>query len=462
MTSAALTGALVILFYLWCVTLGLWRDFPPSTNYYDLQASAFRHGQLALQVQPDSALLALENPYDPNQRANAEVLWDATLYRGKYYLYWGPVPALLLVPLKFFSAREIGDNHLTFLLLSGAFFFLALIVYHVWQTYFKTLPQPIFLASLALAGLINPLPYVLIEARIYEAAIVAGQCFFLGGLYFFFSAFNQPSRLKLTLAGILFAMAVGSRTTLAFPIGFLALLFLIWSFKNHKANLIPQALALATPLIIGALLYAWYNFARFGSALEFGYSYQLTGFNIHERIRDIFALAYLPPNLFKTLFNPLELNAAFPFVKATLWGGPQSWLTAYAPKIYYYFSEGVSGLFIASPFLIFAFLKKQKNIFWISVSLTGSALLLFFAAQIFFYAAMRYLLDFVPTLTLLALFGVWSRFEALNNKRFFSALALMLWAYTIVIGILLPLSSNIKRIKEFNPELLVQLVNFFK
>ncbi|MCC7118901.1 MAG: hypothetical protein IT310_10290 [Anaerolineales bacterium] len=460
--SALLVGAFVIVFYLGCVTLGLWKDFPPFSHYYDLQASAFRQGQLALEVQPDPALLALPNPYEPASREGLTVLWDATLYQGKYYLYWGPVPALLIAPLKFISARIIGDNLLTFLFLSGTFFFLALILVEVWQAYFPEIPQALILASLALAGLINPLPYVLIEARIYEAAIVAGQCFLLGGLYFLFRAFHQPERFKLALAGTCFALAVGSRTTLALPVGLLALIFVCWSFKNHKDKLFSQVGSLAAPLILGALLYAWYNFARFGSITEFGYSYQLTGFNIHAQIQDTFALAYLPPNLFKTLLNPLELNRSFPFIKAALWGGPPSWLSAYAPKIYFYLSEGLSGLLVASPFLIFAFLKKPKELFWISISLTASALSTFLLAQIFFYAAMRYLLDFVPALTLLGIFGLWSRIHLLKSVWAFKALAFMLWAYTIFIGVVLPLSSNVKRLKAFNPELVLQLINLFK
>src|SRR6185369_421754 len=161
---------LVILYYLWCVTLGLWTDFPPSTNYYDLQAAAFRHGQLALEVQPDPALLALQDPYEPADRENVPVLWDATLFEGKYYLYWGPVPALMLAGVKLFYTREIGDNLLTFAFLSGTFIFLTLIILDLWKAYFPAAPRFILLASIALAGLINPLPFVLIEARIYEAA----------------------------------------------------------------------------------------------------------------------------------------------------------------------------------------------------------------------------------------------------------------------------------------------------
>ena len=128
-----IASGLIILFYLWLVSLGLWKDFPLSTNYYDLQATAFHDGQLSLEVEPDPSLLALENPYEPANRENISVLWDATLYKGKYYLYWGPAPAFLLALVKFVFTREIGDNILTFLFLAGTFIFLVLIIYDVWK-----------------------------------------------------------------------------------------------------------------------------------------------------------------------------------------------------------------------------------------------------------------------------------------------------------------------------------------
>jgi hypothetical protein len=461
-TGIAIVSTLVLLFYLWLVSLGLWTDFPPSTNYYDLQATAFSHGQLALEVQPNAALLALENPYEPGNREGIPVLWDATLYEGKYYLYWGPAPAILLAVLKLFYSREIGDNILTFLFLCGAFLFLVWIIVDLWKTYFPEIPGAILLGSIALAGLINPLPFVLIEARIYEAAIAAGQFFFLCGLYFLFSSFHRPHLIKLVLCGLCFTFTVGSRTTLVFPIFLLLFIFSIWAFRNHKEQMISFFAVLLAPLVIGALAYAWYNFARFGSFTEFGYAYQLTGFNINASIGDTFSLAYIPPNLFKTLLNPLEWKEGFPFFKPALWGGPESWLRTYNPKIYYYLAEGVTGLLIGSPFLIFAFLRKRHELFWISISLTGSALLLFLLTQVFFYTTMRYLLDLVPALTLLAILGFWSGYDSLKNKMPIPVLAVTLWAYTILIGVLLPFSSNVKRFREYNPEFIQHITNLFQ
>ena len=68
--------------------MGLWTTWLNRTSYYDLLATAFSHGQTALEVQPDPALLKLENLYELNSREGIPFLWDASLYKGKYYLYF--------------------------------------------------------------------------------------------------------------------------------------------------------------------------------------------------------------------------------------------------------------------------------------------------------------------------------------------------------------------------------------
>jgi hypothetical protein len=61
-----LLGLLVIIIYIWLMSAGLWTTWPSTTNYYDQLATAFQHGHPALEIEPDPALLALSNPYDPH------------------------------------------------------------------------------------------------------------------------------------------------------------------------------------------------------------------------------------------------------------------------------------------------------------------------------------------------------------------------------------------------------------
>jgi hypothetical protein len=459
----------IIIVYIWCVTFGLWNIWPKSTNYYDQLATSFSHGQLALEVEPDPALLVLENLYEPGNREGIPFPLDVTLYEGKYYLYWGPAPALLLSLTKPFYANEIGDNILTFVFTAGTFLFLAFLILELWKNYYPETPRWAILLGIAFTGLVNPTLFILLDARIYEAAIVSGQFFLVGGLYWLFTAFNRPSIARLSLAGIFFAFAVGSRMTLILPIAFLMLITLIWAIKSQRAKAFTFILTIALPLLLGAIGYAWYNYARFGSVTETGFRYALTTYNLHEASDETFSFAYIPPNLFKTLLNPFERRSnSFPFIWPTRPIGP-SWFAGNYPKLYTsQLAEFITGILIGSPFVIFAFLaglRRKKDTRWIVISLAGSSLLIFLAMQVFFFTTMRYLLDLIPMLSLLAVIGFWQGFHLLQAHRAvrlsLATLGIGLCTYTFVVSFLLAISAHWKEFRALNPVLLKQLIWIF-
>jgi hypothetical protein len=105
---------LVLTAYVWLVSIGTWTKWPQTYSHYDMLAAAFRLGQLYLEKQPSPALLALPNPYDPAMLKDVPYLMDASLYRGRYYLYFGPVPALILLVAKFLIPGVVWDLYLVF------------------------------------------------------------------------------------------------------------------------------------------------------------------------------------------------------------------------------------------------------------------------------------------------------------------------------------------------------------
>lgn len=462
--SAILFNIVIIFIYIWYTTAGKWEVTYNETSYYDLLASAFRHGQLALEIQPDPALLTFkdESLYEPRNREGIPVLWDATLYKGKYYLYWGPAPALLLTFVKFFYAQEIGDRFLALFFLSTTLIFLTLILFDLYKNYFKHIPNWAVLFAIAFVGLINPMVYVLVEGRIYEASIAAAQFFLMGGFYFLFSAYHQPNISKLFLAGLFFALAIGSRTTVLFAVAFTSIVVLFWVIKEYQSKVISYLIAFAIPLLIGGIAYATYNYARFDSFTEFGYRYQLTSYNLYEKLDETFSSNYIVPNTYKTLFNPLEQRISFPYFFPTRFAGP-AWLET-ERGFYLLKAESVTGLLISSPFLLFIFfagIQKDKKIFWIILCVAGSSLLLFFTLQAFFFVAMRYLLDLIPTLALLAVIGFWNGYTLSKNKTIFFVLSLFLLTYTITLSLIISISGNLEAFQNLNPDFIKNMTSFF-
>lgn len=468
---AGLLSAGIITYYFWGVTIGTWRTWFHETSYYDLQATAFHGGQIALNIKPDPRLLEFKgfDVYEPENRAGIPILWDATLYHGNYYLYWGPAPALFLALIKFFYAEEVGDSVLTFAFLSGTFLFLVLLILALWKKHHAALPTWAALLAIAYAGLVNPMTYILFEPRIYEAAIIAAQFFLIGGTYFLLTAFDRPSAPRLALAGFFLTCAAASRTTLIPAIGFLALAALMWAVKTQRANAVKFSAAFAVPLLIGAMSYAAYNYTRFDSVLEFGLRYQITSYNLYKDLDKTFSLAYIPPNLYKNLFNPFELRDTFPYIFPTRWLGPR-WLEEGYPTFYLLLAESITGIFVGSPFMFFAFVnvtrrKADESTRWILAALTGSALLSFFMLQAFFFTTMRYLLDLIPTLSLIAILGFWQGLDLLQHRRFekfsYITLAGILFFYGLILSFALSISAHFEQIRAVNPEMLKEWTMMF-
>jgi len=83
--------------------------------------------------------------------------------------------------------------------------------------------------------------------------------------------------------------------------------------------------------------------------------------------------------------------------------------------------------------------------------------LVFFTLLAFFYLTMRYLLDLVPVLSLLALIGFWQGLHLLQSRRaartVFAITGITLWAYSILASLILCYASNLHRIRIYNLEL---------
>ena len=101
----------VIFLYYWAVRATgdpFWHD--DAGGYYDLLARAFAGGHLYLPVEPDPALLALPDPLD-SKRNEGLGLHDLALYGGRYYLYHGATPAILLfTPWYLASHRNLSQR----------------------------------------------------------------------------------------------------------------------------------------------------------------------------------------------------------------------------------------------------------------------------------------------------------------------------------------------------------------
>jgi hypothetical protein len=444
----------------WLITAGMMTDFSRTTFYFDRLAEGFRHGQLSLLEVPDPRLSALSNPFDYRERGDIPVVWDASLYQGKYFLYWGPVPALLICMAKWFTPLPIGDLSLTLFFVIGIMAAQAWLIAAVYRRWFAHLPAGLSVAPLLAGTFCAPLLWLLARPSVYEAAISGGQFFWLLGLVFLFKG-SESGRSKIPFfvaAGLTWAAAIGCRANLAVQIAAALACLLVVFFKQSsmRIGLVSGGIAFT----LGMALLGWYNLARFNSVLETGYSYQLTGPAVVSQVDgELYAASYLAPNLYNTFLRPPQFDNEFPFIHSP-WVTEAMWPFFIRIPSQYYYSEPVSGLLFICPFLFFlpaVFLKRSQPPEVMGLMIVSLASILVSLA--FITTFMRYLLDFTPLLILLAAIGFW----LINEKPYFlwRSSGLVLGIISAIFGISLAIAGPNNNLLNNNPSVFQFMAGLF-
>ncbi len=489
---ASMSVLVVVVVYGWFASFGSWTNWPNLgyAPYYDQLATAFRHGQLALRMKPAPALLALANPYDASARAGFRYPLDVSLYHGKYYLYFGPAPALLIVLIKPAIPGPIGDQYLVFAFVCGIAIIQSLLIVEIRQRFHTEIPIWLMALCILFSGLSVPLTRLATQGRVYEAAITGGQSFFLAGYYCILTSLDKGSISsgRLLVGGLSWTFAVGSRLTQAVPVGFMVLMVGIFVFAADRqaVPVFRKALSLAAlglPLVLGAIILGWYNWARFHSVLETGWSYQLNEGNLQYYRAVLFSPRYILPNAFNYLLMPPGTLGASAFIKPALPTGASIFSFIALPKVYY--TEPLTGIFFCAPFMLFAalavsaILPRNKKVVsqayqgrdlyafrWMITSLAGSFLLGFLLIVSYYYVGVRFVADFMPALTVLGTIGFWEGYRFLLHKpsmsrRLYLAAGLALMAVSVVISNLLVFSDRMVKFQMYNPDLWRQLAGLF-
>jgi hypothetical protein len=460
--GAALLAVAVAVVQLALATAGTFqplpdREFRWTTGFFGQLADAFAHRQLALRSPPPAALATLEDPYDPDQRFPYNAMLDASYYAGRYYLYFGPVPALLLaLAAPVADLRDVPDAALALpfalalTLATGAALLLL-------RRFAPGMPTGYLVAGYLVAGLAYPLPLLLGRPAVYETAILAGAFFLMAGLVFAGLALAEVRWWPA--AGVAWALAVGSRLSLAPGVALLAVAAIAWLLRSRRPL---AALGVGLPLVVGAAALGWYNWARFGSVVETGHRYQLAGFDLVARYDQFFSLGYLLPNLLLFVLTPPALLGRFPFLAAAT-PAPTIGPLTLPPGLRV---EPLVGLPVATPFLLLAPLglvalwrlrAKLPGAALAAGGLTLLAMLVLLPDLLQRYATARYLADVAPLAVLVAVLGAAGWRAALRRPRVLDGGVAALAALSALAGVLLAANGRYELLARHNPALFAAL-----
>ena len=489
--SLGFISVLAVVVYLWIFSAGRMIIPPTGTRYYSWLADAFQQRQFHLLTRPSPGLMALPNPYDYRLRSEVNYIWDASLYDGKYFLYWGPVPGLIVLFFQWLSSEMVRDSLLVLVFVCGAFMFAALLLSAIWRHFGSVFPCWVYLGGLLAVALNVPMTWLLTRPAIYEASIAGGQFFLLAGLFWSFLG-GSRSHLNngfLALAGISWALAAGTRINLIPAILFLSLMVVwrIYHIEERKLRSVSiSGLAFGLPLVIGAVILAWYNYARFNTIFEFGHRYQLTGPALPGGDYLVTSFAYSFPNLFNYLFRLPGLGGEFPFVTIP-W--EKSWPFFILRPQDYYSAEPVAGILWLVPitglaliiFLRYVWLKIDQSLpersnllkdidrsvlVWLNVSLAGSASLQLAILLIFISSSLRYLADFTLIAILLSTVFIAQIKVRFRLDKLQQGLLTTLWmasaGLTAIFAVIVNINGYALGFERNNPGLYYRLLSLFQ
>ncbi len=456
-----LVAIIVFAFYLWTASAGLPFAFGEELAYpYNLLTRALLKGQLHLLVEPNPELFELADPYEPNRNARTR-LNDASLYHGRYYLYFGVVPALVaFVPWRLMGLGDLPEPAAAFAFAFGAFVFSALVMRRLWRAH-TGLPSGghRLLAFLVLA-VANVVPFVLRGSRVYEVAIVAGLFFTSVAAWLLVAADEVPSWKRLALAGSCLGLAVGCRPNLLVAAAVLPLLALGLRFHDARRR-VNAAIAILLPLAASLFLLGLYNQARFGSWSEFGTRYQLAG----SRRISWFDPRAVPPNLYYLFLAPPTVSPDFPLVRPS-----HAWPFSSPPPDGHFLDERTTGLLWQAPFVLILAagywilpgvpVRGNRLLRWRLAVLTMTGLLLPLATSLAFSSvAMRFEVDFATFLVVPALVLWTALLRDRHGGRWVltRTVAVAAFAWSLCIGAALSLTGATDALREENPELHVSL-----
>ena len=390
-----------------------------SNNIYYQQLDAYIKGQLHLDVPTNSALSALENPYDPGQRGGIEYLWDHAFYNGKYYCYYGHAPIYLVMLPVYWISRYVPTN--LFVLQLGvlfsifAFLLAAVQVFKLFIKKTNHLFVILTLISIAFGSLLltnNTYEY---GGMVYRIPYAYANGFLFLTIYLFIKGYYADKKryLYFAFAGLSLVFIILSRPLEAIYL-LLFIPIIIKMIRNKerskKQKLIDYIPAISV-VFIGAVIICVMNAVRFGNILEFGEHYQLT---VTDCTKNHLSLDGVLPTIFHYFAKAPAFNKTSQMLSYR--GGRENF------DVHPYVVSSVGLLFV--PVALFVFLipyvmNKKDDLSLILFVAISPALIFFVAFINYCFAGVcpRYMNDIAPWASLLGGLLALKALEKDNQSR---------------------------------------------
>ncbi len=288
--------------------------------------------------------------------------------QNKFTFVNPPMPAILGIPFILLFGKDFPQQILAHLFGAGSVFLIGLISWELKKD------KKITIWSMLLLGVGNIFWYLSATGSVWYLGQVISVFFVLLAL------FESLTKKRLIIISFTLACVFLSRPQVLLSLPFF--LYLVKDKLNKKSvfNLYP--------ILIGVILFLFYNFIRFGNIFNDGRTLIPGILNEPWFDKGMFSISYIKKHLEILFLSMPKFITKFPYITPS-WAGLAIWIT--------------------TPSFIFAFnssLKKIENLLaWLSIILI--ALINFsFGSTGFSQFGYRYAVDFYPFLFFLTICGI--------------------------------------------------------
>lgn len=261
--------------------------------------------------------------------------FDYAFYNGKYYSYFGFLPALILfAPFKALTGIHLSTWAATFIF--GIFVTVAsnVLTYALFSRKLNWATWADYILGSMFIFLATGVLQLAVYSSFYHIAILCALGFAMLGVALWLLSIGKDKELNKPL--LVIGSCCAALTLLARPALMLCCVLAFPIFSEHIKGCIKQedgsivklkqrqffaanrtalinTLCVILPFVITATIAMAWNYARFGSPLDFGSNYNLTGFNMTtKRVSKRGVLASL---LLFYVIGPVDFTKAFPYIR---------------------------------------------------------------------------------------------------------------------------------------------------
>lgn len=432
-------AALVGFVYLAVASSGTFHFRQSAQPHHVLIADAWLHGQLHVRQE---SLDQINAPYLASVRAAADawfrqqgrVLTDQDWQRvreqlkgpiehdwsnvgGKYYGYWGPAPAALLLPQVALVGVEASDRLASAILGALTVLFMYLTLREVDRLGLIRMQAAAAAAVALLLGLGTVQFFLAVSGAVWFFSQIVAAFFLTLSLWFVFRI--DRTAWWAVASGAALGGSILARVSEVFvgPFFLVAVIGMArWTDRTSWTRAWRLAVAFCVPVVAAGVVLLAFNHARFGSLFETGQGIQVVTngnprFQADYRDHGTFSLHYLPRNAYYYFANlHLDLRK-----------------TSGRPG----FDPDGNSMFLVTPALWLAVLSYRRRNWltlgaWLGCGACLFMLLCYFATGWVTFGN-RYVLDFLPLAMVLVAAGMNGRLTYLSAAVILLSVAINAW-----------------------------------